>query len=81
MVAEIKRKVDPCAHVVLGRDVFCLCLRPRVDAAFVMGLVIVLDRISGDEELSRGVASAAVAAVEVVDVDGGEMNGNGLHFV
>ncbi|XP_020598584.1 protein LURP-one-related 5 [Phalaenopsis equestris] len=65
VVAEIKRKVDPCAHVILGRDVFCLSLRPRVDAAFVMGLVIVLDRICGDEDVGAGVDPAAVAAVEV----------------
>ncbi|RRT54211.1 hypothetical protein B296_00034900 [Ensete ventricosum] len=50
MVAEIKRKVDACSHVVLGRDVFSLCLRPRCDAAFAMGLIIVLDRISGDDD-------------------------------
>ncbi|THU58580.1 hypothetical protein C4D60_Mb03t15870 [Musa balbisiana] len=50
MVAEIKRKVDACSHVVLGRDVFSLCLGPRCDAAFAMGLIIVLDRISGDDD-------------------------------
>ncbi|XP_020705124.1 protein LURP-one-related 5 [Dendrobium catenatum] len=80
LVAEIKRKVDPCAHVILGRDVFCLSLRPRVDAAFIMGLVIVLDRISGDDDLGAGVDPAAVAAVEVLDADVREMNGDGLHF-
>ncbi|XP_008775027.1 protein LURP-one-related 5-like [Phoenix dactylifera] len=50
VVAEIKRKVDACAHVVLGRDVFRLCLRPRFDAAFAMGLVLVLDQICRDDE-------------------------------
>ncbi|KAH0466919.1 hypothetical protein IEQ34_004157 [Dendrobium chrysotoxum] len=80
LVAEIKRKVDSCAHVILGRDVFCLSLRPRVDAAFIMGLVIVLDRISGDDDVGAGVDPAAVAAVEVVDADVREMNGNGLKF-
>ncbi|XP_020105494.1 protein LURP-one-related 5-like isoform X2 [Ananas comosus] len=52
VVAEIKRKVDSCAHgaVVLGRDVFSLCLAPRFDSAFAMGLVLVLDQISGDDD-------------------------------
>ncbi|XP_074574514.1 protein LURP-one-related 5-like [Curcuma longa] len=49
VVAEIKRKVDTLLHVVLGRDVFSLCLRPHCDSAFAMGLVVVLDQITGDE--------------------------------
>ncbi|KAF8393184.1 hypothetical protein HHK36_021425 [Tetracentron sinense] len=47
-VAEIKRKVDASTNVVLGKDVFSLCLKPGFDAAFVMGLVLVLDQINGD---------------------------------
>lgn len=50
MVAEIKRKVDAFSHVVLAKDVFCLCIKPGFDAAFAMGLVLVLDQISGDED-------------------------------
>jgi LURP-one-related len=49
LVAEIKRKVDPDAHVVMGKDVFSLFLVPHVDAAFVMGLVLVLDQVCSDE--------------------------------
>ncbi|CAM8954237.1 unnamed protein product [Rhodiola kirilowii] len=49
-VAEIKRKVDATANVVLGKDVFSLCLKPGFDAAFAMGLVLVLDQINGDDE-------------------------------
>ncbi|KAK6915046.1 LURP-one-related [Dillenia turbinata] len=47
-VAEIKRKVDSSTHMVLGKDVFSLCIKPGFDAAFVMGLVLVLDQINGD---------------------------------
>uniref|UniRef100_A0A7N0THP6 Uncharacterized protein n=1 Tax=Kalanchoe fedtschenkoi TaxID=63787 RepID=A0A7N0THP6_KALFE len=50
VVAEIKRKVDASANVVLGKDVFSLCLKPGFDAAFAMGLVLVLDQINGDED-------------------------------
>lgn len=49
--AEIRRKVDASTQVVLGKDVFSLCLKPGFDAAFVMGLVLVLDQIDGDESL------------------------------
>ncbi|XP_058226716.1 protein LURP-one-related 5-like [Rhododendron vialii] len=46
--AEIRRKVDASAHVVLGKDVFSLCLKPGFDGAFAMGLVLILDQINGD---------------------------------
>lgn len=49
-VAEIKRKVEPTSHVVLGKDVFWLCVRPGFDAAFAMGVVLVLDQIFYDED-------------------------------
>ncbi|KAJ8768299.1 hypothetical protein K2173_021239 [Erythroxylum novogranatense] len=49
-VAEIKRKVDPTTHVLLGKDVFLLCLQRGLDAAFAMGLVLVLDQIYGDDD-------------------------------
>ncbi|XP_059637917.1 protein LURP-one-related 12-like isoform X2 [Cornus florida] len=49
VVAEIKRKVDPTTNVLLGKDVFLLCLMPMIDSAFVMGLVLVLDRMVGDD--------------------------------
>ncbi|KAK2651631.1 hypothetical protein Ddye_011487 [Dipteronia dyeriana] len=44
--AEIKRKVDASTQVMLGKDVFSLCLKPGFDAAFAMGLVLVLDQIN-----------------------------------
>lgn len=47
-MAEIKRKVDPTTNVMLGKDVFWLCLEPGFDGAFAMGLVLVLDQIYGD---------------------------------
>ncbi|KAI6689941.1 hypothetical protein NL676_026769 [Syzygium grande] len=47
-VAEIRRKVDASTNVVLGKDVFSLCVKPGFDGAFAMGLVLVLDRITGD---------------------------------
>ncbi|KAF8715841.1 hypothetical protein HU200_026794 [Digitaria exilis] len=49
VVAEVRRKVDEDAHVVMGRDVFVLWVRAGFDAAFAMGIVLVLDRISGNE--------------------------------
>lgn len=48
-VAEIRRKVDASTHVVLGKDVFSLCLKPGFDGAFAMGVVLVLDQINGDD--------------------------------
>ena len=53
-VAEIRRKSvrsppSGPGSVVLGRDVFCLRLAPGLDAAFFMGLVLVLDRMTGDD--------------------------------
>lgn len=49
--AEIRRKVDASANVTLGKDVFSLCLKPGIDGAFAMGLVLVLDQIYGDDEV------------------------------
>ncbi|PKA49059.1 Protein LURP-one-related 12 [Apostasia shenzhenica] len=79
LVAEVKRKVDAVAQVVLGRDVFCLCLSPSADAAFVMGLVLVLDRISGDDDVGAAVDPAAVAPADVLEEHDGGSNGGGVH--
>ncbi|KAG8055251.1 hypothetical protein GUJ93_ZPchr0001g30087 [Zizania palustris] len=48
VVAEIRRKVDEGARVVMGRDVFVLRVSAGFDAAFAMGIVLVLDQIAGD---------------------------------
>ncbi|KAL0010679.1 hypothetical protein SO802_005787 [Lithocarpus litseifolius] len=53
-VAEIRRKVDVSTNVVLGKDVFSICLKPGFDGAFAMGLVLVLDQINGDETITEG---------------------------
>ncbi|WCJ40545.1 hypothetical protein M5689_021459 [Euphorbia peplus] len=53
-VAEIRRKVDASTNVVLGKDVFSLWLKPGFDAAFAMGLVLVLDQINGDDYAEEG---------------------------
>ncbi|XP_030968089.1 protein LURP-one-related 12-like [Quercus lobata] len=53
-VAEIRRKVDASTNVVLGKDVFSICLKPGFDGAFAMGLVLVLDQINGDETITEG---------------------------
>jgi hypothetical protein len=50
-MAEIYRKVDPTTGNLLGKEVFSLCVKPGFDAAFAMGFVLVLDRISGDDSL------------------------------
>ncbi|XP_058100384.1 protein LURP-one-related 5-like [Magnolia sinica] len=60
--AEIKRKVAASANVMLGKDVFCLCLKPGFDGAFAMGLILVLDQINGDDDYDGS---------EIVDDNGG----------
>ncbi|XWS72949.1 hypothetical protein CRYUN_Cryun02cG0083400 [Craigia yunnanensis] len=50
-MAEIKRKVDPSTHVMLGKDVFLLCLKPGFDSAFAMGLVLILDQMFDDGDI------------------------------
>ncbi|XVE71475.1 hypothetical protein DITRI_Ditri10aG0153400 [Diplodiscus trichospermus] len=52
-MAEIKRKVDPSTHVMLGKDVFLLCLRPGFDSAFAMGLVLILDQMFDDGDIDE----------------------------
>ncbi|KAL8138575.1 hypothetical protein V2J09_004576 [Rumex salicifolius] len=55
-VAEIRRKLDSGANMVLGKDVFLLSVKPGFDAAFAMALVIALDQItdnSTDDEDAR----------------------------
>lgn len=48
VMTEIKRKVDLSSKVTLGKDVFALHIKPGFDAAFAMGLVLVLDQISSE---------------------------------
>lgn len=48
IMAEIQRKVDAPSNVILGKTVFSLIIKPGFDAAFTMGLVMVLDQISSD---------------------------------
>lgn len=77
LVAEIKRKVDPDAHVVMGKDVFSLFLVPHVDAAFIMGLVLVLDQVCADEpsmiEEEIDSSTAILAEDRHVRVNGGTL--------
>lgn len=77
LVAEIKRKVDPDAHVVMGKDVFSLFLAPHVDAAFIMGLVLVLDQVCSDEpgiaEEEIDLSSATLAGDHNVIANGGTL--------
>ncbi|XP_022754169.1 protein LURP-one-related 5-like [Durio zibethinus] len=47
--AEIKKKVDPSTHVMLGKDVFLLCLK---HSAFAMGLVLILDQMYDDGDMT-----------------------------
>ncbi|CAK7356930.1 unnamed protein product [Dovyalis caffra] len=54
-MAEIRRKVDASTNVVLGKDVFSLCLKPGFDGAFAMGLVLILDQINGDDYVGDAV--------------------------
>ncbi|KAF3327542.1 protein LURP-one-related 5-like protein [Carex littledalei] len=77
LVAAIKRKVDPDAHVVMGKDVFSLFLAPHVDAAFIMGLVLVLDQVCSDEpgiaEVEIDLSSVSLAGDHHVIVNGGTL--------
>ncbi|XP_065865587.1 protein LURP-one-related 12-like [Euphorbia lathyris] len=52
-VAEITRKVDASTNVVLGKDAFSLWIKPGFDAAFAMGLVLVLDQINSDDYVDQ----------------------------
>ncbi|OIW15823.1 hypothetical protein TanjilG_04358 [Lupinus angustifolius] len=47
-MAVINRKVDPTTSVMLGKEVFSLCVKPGFDAAFAMGFVLILDQINCD---------------------------------
>lgn len=58
VMAEIRRKVDASSNVVLGKDVFSLLIKPGFDAAFAMGLVLVLDQISADDGLVDSTAGS-----------------------
>jgi uncharacterized protein YxjI len=53
VVAEIGRKVNVGPRVVMGRDVFVLRVSPGFDAAFAMGIVLVLDQIAEGPDLSN----------------------------
>ncbi|KAI4329343.1 hypothetical protein L6164_021617 [Bauhinia variegata] len=57
-VAEIRRKVDPTTSVMLGKEVFSLCVKAGFDGAFAMGLVLVLDQINGDDNVDSGTEPA-----------------------
>ncbi|KAI4355750.1 hypothetical protein L6164_004493 [Bauhinia variegata] len=63
-VAEIRRKVDPTTSVMLGREVFSLCVKPGFDAAFAMGLVLVLDQINGVDHVDNGTEPAVHPTTE-----------------
>ena len=59
-VAEIRRKVDPTTSVMLGKEVFSLCVKPGFDGAFAMGLVLVLDQINGENYFDSGTTESPV---------------------
>lgn len=65
-VAEIRRKVDASTNIVLGKDVFLLSLKPGFDGAFAMGLVLVLDRIHGDEEEEVGENGSRIGVEPII---------------
>ncbi|XP_061340084.1 protein LURP-one-related 5-like isoform X2 [Gastrolobium bilobum] len=60
VVAEICRKVDPTTSVMLGKEVFLLCVKPGFDGAFAMGLVLALDQINGEDYFDYGTTEIAV---------------------
>ncbi|RDX57778.1 Protein LURP-one-related 12, partial [Mucuna pruriens] len=48
-VAEIRGKMNPTTSVMLGKDVFFLCVKPGFDAAFAMSFVRILNQINGED--------------------------------
>lgn len=60
LVAEIRRKVDPVTSVMLGKEVFVLCVQPGFDVSFIMGLVLVLDQISGKNVFDNEIVETSV---------------------
>ncbi|KAK7349135.1 hypothetical protein VNO77_06254 [Canavalia gladiata] len=60
LVAEIRRKVDPTTSVMLGKEVFWLCVKPGFDGSFAMGLVLVLDQINGENHFDHEIKEPAV---------------------
>nr|ACU20466.1 unknown [Glycine max] len=60
LVAEIRRKVDPTTSVMLGKEVFWFCVKPAFDAAFAMGIVLVLDQINGENYFDDRIVEPAV---------------------
>ncbi|KAK7294085.1 hypothetical protein RJT34_16968 [Clitoria ternatea] len=60
LVAEIRRKADPTTGVMLGKDVFWLCVKPGFDGALAMGLVLVLDQINGENFFDNGLTEIPV---------------------
>ncbi|KAL2928087.1 Protein LURP-one-related 12 [Bienertia sinuspersici] len=72
IMAEIRRKVDVSSNVMLGKDVFALHIKPGFDAAFAMGLVLVLDQISSD---------GIVDAITSSESDGSHASNGSDHFL
>ncbi|KAI3982075.1 hypothetical protein MKX01_018981 [Papaver californicum] len=66
VVAEVKRKVDAANNVLLGKDVFTLCIKPGFDAAFAMGLVLVLDQINGNTSSDDDIDDATEEVVSSI---------------
>ncbi|KAL2928102.1 Protein LURP-one-related 5 [Bienertia sinuspersici] len=71
-MAEVRRKVDVSSNVMLGKDVFALHVKPGFDAAFAMGLVLVLDQISSD-----GIVDAIISS----ESDGSHASNGSDHFL
>ncbi|XLR42770.1 hypothetical protein HN51_026797 [Arachis hypogaea] len=60
LMAEIRRKVDSTTSVMLGKEVFSLCVKPGFDGALAMGLVLFLDQINGENYFESGTTESPV---------------------
>lgn len=60
LVAEIRRKVDPTTKVMLGKEVFSLCVKAGFDGAFAMALVLALDQMNGESYIDSGTPQPVV---------------------
>ncbi|KAH9314013.1 hypothetical protein KI387_022640 [Taxus chinensis] len=49
IVAEVKRKFGTC-NVMLSKDVFSVVVNAGSDQAFIMGLIVILDQMTGEND-------------------------------
>ncbi|KAM7475908.1 hypothetical protein LguiB_023151 [Lonicera macranthoides] len=69
VVGEIKRKLDISTEMIVGKEAFALSLKPGFDAAFAMGLVVVLDQIDAEDYDPNDGGDGGAGAGSAADAD------------